>query len=463
MKTVCEPVNITADAGALPVRCFTGAQLMPDEAARRQLAELSTLPGLDEYVTVLPDVHYKHRNPSPTGTVVVSHSTLVPRAVDPGINCGMRMVATAVPAREFDTTRLDELFNRLIADIPIEARQTPMLSADECTRMLAEGLPSVADRLELAPGELNRFENRGHMTPGVDPDAIRALIQPAAVRKGNGWLGTLGAGNHFLELQEIVEVLDHLVAYRLGLKEGDAVFMMHTDSRRMGKRALKPVFEEALEVAGSTDVPDSLWTIPADSEIGRRYVAALAAATHSGFFNRAALTLMLRHAVRDVLAESSLAMPLIFDCGHESIQQEEHNGQRLWVHRHGASHALPASALAHDPVLADVGQPVPIPGNMGSASYIGVTQPGVVSTFHSVAHGAGRVMEKVHAAERFDPEQVERDLGSYGVRLYRYGTDNIAGQAPASFKNVRGVVEAMVAFDLIRPVVRLRPLAVLKG
>ena len=463
MKTACEPVDLVPHEGALPIRCFTGVHLMPDDASRRQLEELSALKGLNEYVTVLPDVHFKHRNPSPTGTVVVSKSVLVPRAVDPGINCGMRMVATSVPAREFTTARLDQLFTRLITDIPIEARQTALLSADECERMLAEGLPAVADKLELAPGELGRIENGGHMTPAVDPDAIRALIQPAAIRKGNGWLGTLGAGNHFLELQEIVEVLDHIAAYRLGLKEGDAVFMMHSDSRRMGKRALKPIFEEALEAAGSSHAPDTLWTIPADSGVGQRYIAALAAATHCGFFNRSALTLTLRHAVRDVVDDRSLALPLVYDCGHESIQQEEHGGQRLWVHRHGASHALPASALSHDPVRADVGQPVPIPGNMGSPSYIGVARPGVAATFHSAAHGAGRVMEKVHAAEQFDPEQVERDLGSFGVRLYRYGTDNIAGQAPASFKNVRGVVEAMVAFDLVRPVVRLRPLAVLKG
>jgi tRNA-splicing ligase RtcB len=465
MKAVYEPVELAKGAAAVPVRCFTGARHMPDEASCRQLSELSAISGLDNYVAVLPDVHYKHRNPSPTGTVAVSSSLLLPRAVDPGINCGMRMVATSVPAREFTTERLDRLFTRLIADIPIEARETPLLDSEQCGRMLAEGLPAVADVLELAPGELNRIENGGHMTPRVDPDEIRALVQPGAIRKGNGWLGTLGAGNHFLELQEIVEVLDELVAYRLGLKAGDVVFMMHTDSRRMGKRALKPTFEEALLAAANGHVPepDSLWTIPADSAIGRKYIAALAAATHSGFFNRSALTMTLRHAVRDVLGDASLALPLIYDCGHESIQQEEHGGKKLWVHRHGASHALPASALAHDPVLADVGQPVPIPGNMGSASYIAVTRPGVSATFHSVAHGAGRVMEKVHAAEQFDPEQVERDLGSVGVRLYRYGTDNIAGQAPASFKNVRGVVEAMEAFDLIRPVVRVRPLAVLKG
>ena len=463
MKAACEPVELATDAGAVPVRCFTGERLLPDEAARRQLEEVSALSGLDEYVTVLPDVHFKHRNPSPTGTVVVSRSLIVPRAVDPGLNCGMRMVATSVPAAELSVDRIDDLFGRLIADIPIEARETPLLSADQCERLLSEGLCAVAETFELTASELDRIENRGRMTPAVDPDSIRAIVTPSVVRKGNPWLGTLGAGNHFLELQQIVEVLDEPAAAALGLLAGDAVFMMHTDSRRLGKRALKPVFEAAWQAAGNGHQPDSLWTVPADSAMGRRYVAALAAATHAGFANRVALTQILRRAVRAVLGDASLTLPLIYDCGHESIQQEMHGGRPLWVHRHGASHALPPAQLAHDPVLGAIGQPVPIPGSMGSESYIGVTRPGAASTFHSVAHGAGRVMEKVHAAVRFDPVEVERDLGTVGVRLYRYGTDNIAGQAPASFKNVRRVVEAMTTFDLIRPVVRLRPLAVLKG
>ena len=238
------------------------------------------------------------------------------------------------------------------------------------------------------------------------------------------------------------------------------------DSRRLGKRVLKSIREEAFGAIGnghSPEVSDSLWTIPADSDIGRRYVAALAAATHAGFANRAALTQILRRAMRAVLDDSSLALPLIYDCAHESIQREDHGGHAVWVHRHGASRALPPSALAGDPVLGNTGQPAPIPGSMGTESYIGVTREGVDETFHSVAHGAGRVIEKIHAAEQFDPEQIERDLGTDGIRLYRYGTDNIAGQAPASFKNVRRVVEAMTAFDLIRPVVQLRPIAVLKG
>jgi tRNA-splicing ligase RtcB len=153
----------------------------------------------------------------------------------------------------------------------------------------------------------------------------------------------------------------------------------------------------------------------------------------------------------------------VYDCGHESIQREKHNGDWLWVHRHGASSARPPASLAHDPVLAALGQPVPIPGSMGTSSYVAVAQAGVGETFHSVAHGAGRVIEKVRAAEQFDPQTVESEVRMHGVRLYRYGVDNIAGQAPASFKNVHSVMDAMASLNLIRPVVRLRPIAVLKG
>jgi tRNA-splicing ligase RtcB len=457
------PIDLPAVNGARPIRCFTGEALLPDEAARNQLSELAAVDGVDGYVAVLPDVHFKRRNPTPTGTVVVSRTHLVPRAIDPGINCGMRMIATAVPARELSPSRLDRLFTDLIAAIPITARDRPVLTADECERLLVDGLPAVAAPLGLPPEDLARIENGGRMTPAVDPAAIQAAVTPAAVSKGQAWLGTLGAGNHFLELQEIVSVLDTAVAGRLGLRLGDGVFMMHTDSRRLGKRVLKAIFEEAFQARGNGHGPDSLWTIPAESAIGQRYIAALAAAMHAGFANRAMLTHILRTTVRAVLDDPTLPLPLLYDCAHESIQREEHGGQTLWVHRHGASHAVPPAALAHDPVLRETGQPVPIPGSMGTDSYIAVTADGVDATFHSVAHGAGRTLEKIDAAVQFDADQVTRDLGADGIRLYRYGTDNIAGQAPASFKDVRRVVEAMTAFQLIRPVARLRPVAVLKG
>jgi tRNA-splicing ligase RtcB (3'-phosphate/5'-hydroxy nucleic acid ligase) len=462
MKTACAPLEIPTTPGALPIRCFTGEDLLPDEPARRQLAELAALPGLDRHVTVLPDVHVKSRNPTPTGTVVVSRTMLVPRAIDQGINCGMRIVATGVAVREFTAPVLDALFGRLVTTIAMAPHEPPLLTTEECERMLVHGLPALAGVLDLPPEDLRRVENGGRMTPLLDPSAIRAVVTAKAIGKGNPLLGTVGGGNHFVELQEIVEVLEPMAARRLGLVRGQAVFMLHTCSRRLGKQLLRPVCEEAERLAANGGPAPALWTIRLDTDLGQRLLAALAAATHAAFANRATVTHLLRQTVREVLGNSTLRLPLVYDCGHETIQREAHQGEWVWVHRHGASHAVPPATL-DDPVLAEVGQPVPIPGSMGTDSFIGVAQAGVAQTFHSVAHGAGRVMEKATAAERFDAGQVEREVRNEGIRLYRYGKDNIAGQAPASFKDPRCVVDAMEAHDLVQPVVRLRPLAVLKG
>jgi tRNA-splicing ligase RtcB (3'-phosphate/5'-hydroxy nucleic acid ligase) len=463
IETSIHPVELPVAAGSIPIRCFTGADLMPDLPASQQLEHLAAVPGLDAYVAVLPDVHFKARNPSPTGTVVVSRNVIVPRAVDPGINCGMRIVSSDIPAREFSSALLDDLFGRLRDAIPLQPHERPILTIDECERTLVYGLPEARDALQLTPNDVARVENRGRMMPELDPAAIRSVISEEAIRKGSGWLGTLGAGNHFLELQEVVEVLDAHAARRLGLENGAAVFMLHSDSRKLGKAILKPLREQSEALFRGDYSSHGLWTLPSASGFASTFISALAAATHSGFANRAALTWILRRITREVFADRSLTLPLVFDCGHETIQREWHNGHWVWVHRHGASNAVPADGFAGDPVLGEVGQPVPIPGNMGSESYIAVTRPGVAATFNSVAHGAGRVMEKKKAATCFDPRQVENELHTNGIRLYRYGTDNIAGQAPASFKSVRRVVQAMTDFDLIKPVVRLQPIAVLKG
>jgi tRNA-splicing ligase RtcB len=467
VKPACAAREIVPQGGGLPIRCFTEGELLPDEGARSQLEELARVPGLDRYVAVLPDVHRKARNPSPTGTVVVSRDVLVPRAVDEGVNCGMRMISTGVPAREFTPERLDELFGRLRRTMPVKYHAEPVVDPETLASVLTHGLEKLIDPLDLPSDELTRTENGGRVLRHLEPEAIRERLTPErlakAIRKGGGTLGTIGAGNHFLELQEIAEVLDPDAADRLGLEAGGAVFMLHTDARRLGKKLLEPVFEEAQRAARAQGHPGELWTVPADSELGERCLAALAATCHAGFANRAAVTQLVRRSLRAVLGDPSLALPLVYDCGHETILRERHDGEWLWVHRHGASRAVPPARLDHDPLLDALGQPLPLPGAMGTDSYLAVARPGTAGTFHSVAHGAGRVLDKGEAAATYAEEQVEDEMRSRGVRLYRYGADAIGGQAPASFKNVHRVIEVMAALDMIRPVLRLRPIAVLKG
>mgnify|MGYP005725614987 CR=1 FL=1 len=465
MSEIPTPINIQSNSG-LPIKCFTGESLLPDEPAREQLEALAAIPGLQHHVAVLPDVHYKGRNPSPTGSVVVSKDVLLPRAIDGGINCGIRTMSFPYPAKDCTPQFLDDLYGGLIEKIPVKRRSEPLLSENQLEEMLLNGLEKLIESLGIPREELSRVENRGRMLPHLAPETLRETLSTEAIRhaikKGGNTLGTIGAGNHFLELQEIVEVFDNDAAEKLGLKKGNCVFMLHTDSRRLGKKILHPLIDEAREKY-QNGTASELWQMPIDSEMAQRYLRGLAAASHTGYANRSTINHFLRQTIREVLGDSAPDPSLIYDCGHETVQRERYNGGEVWVHRHGVSRALPPELLSGDPVLEQTGQPVPIPGSMGTHSYLAVARSGAVESFYSVAHGAGRVMEKDEAKEVYKEGDVESDLRESGVRLYRYNVDNIGGQAPASFKSPHQVVDVMAQLNLIQPVVKLKPIAVLKG
>jgi len=335
------------------------------------------------------------------------------------------------------------------------------MSEKDTEEMLVHGLSKMAEAMGLPEDEVLRTENGGSFDLGIDRERIRALIPKKPIAKHRGSVGCLGAGNHFLELQEIVEICDPEAARRLGLRLGQAMFMMHSDSGKLGKRMLREVHEEAEQLYRSPGQSE-LFGIPLDSEIAPRYLACLTATLHTGFANRAGITELVRRALREVMGASS-RIALVGDSGHETIQPEQHDGREVWVHRHGASHALPPGDGVFDPALRDLGFPVPLAGCLGADSYICLGIAGNDSTFHSAPHGAGRVLGKEESAQKYDPDEVEADVRQRGVRLYRYHADNIAGQAHSSFKNVAQVVDAMTSRSLLRSVVRLRPLAALKG
>ncbi len=205
------------------------------------------------------------------------------------------------------------------------------------------------------------------------------------------------------------------------------------------------------------------FTIPAESHQGRRFINAVYAAANFGYVNRMAITEAMRDSVRTTFGDPGIAMPLLFDCSHVTIQQEEHAGEKLWVHRHGANVAMPPSRCAGHPVFSRTGQPIPVPGSMGDDSYVGVGVEGNSATYNSANHGAGRVLDKPAAMERYSAQSVEETMAARHIRLYRGGTMNIAEQAPQSFKSIDAVIEVMRSMHIAQPVVRVRPLATLKG
>ena len=465
--TMPAPIEKTPKNGGIPIKLFLTEDMMPDGETISELENLSVTPGLQHHVAVLPDIHRKSRNWSPTGTVVAAKNSIAPRAIDTGICCGMRMVRTDIDLKDLSIPILDQLFGELIRIMPADMHEDNVLSKDDVADILVQGGKWSQKRFGLSDEELDCIEDRGTMpTDTDDVEAILDTVPAKSIRKGRKAYGILGDGNHFLELQEIVEVLNPEAAELMGLRKGQAFFMLHTGSGRVGSKMMKAYLEEYeqkfLQPAfGGSQMP--IWSISADSEDGKKYARALSATSNFGFANRIAITERLRSAVRKVLHDDTLNLPLLFDCAHVSIKPETWKGEKLWIHRHGASRALPPSQFSNHPVFSKTGQPVPIPGSMGNDSFVGVTDEKAVDTFYSVNHGAGRVMDKPEAGSQFSEQQVESEMRNKDIRLYRYGSDNIAEQAPGSFKDITQVIEAMSALSLAKPVVRLRPVAVLKG
>ena len=461
------PIETRPQNGGLPIKLFLSRDMMPDAATLAQLEKLAAVPALAHHVAVLPDLHSKGRNWCPTGTAVAAKNAIVPRAVDTGICCGMRMLRTDIEVAGLTAALLDELFGELMRTLPVLAHDQDVLNKQEVAEILVQGGTWSQRRYGLSDEEMDCIEDRGTMvTDTMDVGEILASMPAKALKKGRTCFCTIGHGNHFLELQEIVEVLEPDVAKLLGLEKGKAFFMLHTGSRSVGSKMMKAYLAELEEKTLSRQPAKQerpLWSIPVDSEGGLRYARAIAAATNFGFANRIAITETLRAALRKVFRDDSLRAPLLYDCAHVSIKLEQWNGEKLWVHRHGASRALPPAQMTSHPIFSRTGQPVPIPGSMGHASFVGVTAEQAIETFYSVNHGAGRVMDKPEASAQFSEGQVENEMRGKNIRLYRYRSDNLAEQAPASFKDISKVIATMSALALAKPVVRLRPVAVLKG
>ncbi len=489
------PTTIAAQDGRhVPVHLFVNPRLMPGQDALRELDELARVAGISHPIVAMPDVHYKGRNPAPTGVVLASRDRLIPLAIDKGLNCGMRMIRSDLPASACTDQMLDALYADLQRRIPIQPHKQAVLKKKQVTRALTEGARWALEHFELPETELDGIERRGSMFDGrdVDPELVLDTLPDLAIKKARRAIGTLGAGNHFLEAQEIVEILDEDKARRLGLVKGNVLFMMHTGSgavggltmryysthgriENLGERAAFDLTKLRWHLRRARSLEDLqmirryMWAhreffgIPADSRQGQRFITAVYAASNFGYVNRMAITEAVRSAVRATFADPKLAMPLLFDCSHVAIQEEVHGGESLWMHRHGANVALPPSRCAQHPVFRHTGQPIPVPGSMGDDAYIAVGVEGNARTYHSANHGAGRVLDKPQAMAQWSEASVEAEMAARRIRLYRGGTMNIGEQAPGSFKPIGEVIDVMQNLEIAQPVVRVRPLASMKG
>ena len=346
------------------------------------------------------------------------------------------------------------------------ARAGHPLSGDELDAVLALGAAWAVDRGMGTLADLERTEEQGVLT-GADP----ACVSDRARARGADQLGTLGSGNHFLEIQETERILDAQAAEALGLQAGQVVVMIHCGSRGLGHQVCTDHLG-AMDRAtsrGGIALPDrQLACAPLDSDQARRYLAAMAAASNFAWTNRQLIAHAVRGAFERVVPGSAAGIEQVYDLSHNIAKFEEHevdgSRRRLCVHRKGATRAFPAGHPDVPERYRAVGQPVLIPGDMGRSSFIAVGAAGsMAEAFGSSCHGAGRALSRKAAIRQLRGSDIAAQLRARGIVVRAERPSLLAEEASEAYKDVEAVVEVSTRAGLIKPVARLRPLAVIKG
>jgi tRNA-splicing ligase RtcB len=377
-----------------------------------------------------------------------------PGAIGFDINCGVRLLGTGLSLDDVKD-RVTALVEALHAAIPtgVGSHGAVTLHGRELDAVLEQGAAWAVGRGHGHADDLARLESGGRI-PGADPGSV----SERARERGRRQLGTLGSGNHFLELQVVDRVHDEATAQAFGLTLGQVTVMIHTGSRGLGHQ----VCTDALETTGRAlrrhgiSVPDrQLACAPVDSEEARSYLGAMRSAANFAFANRQTLTHSTREVFARVLGTSHASLRVVYDVAHNIAKEEEHVAEgkrrRLLVHRKGATRAFP-------------GQPVLVPGDMGRCSYVLVgTEAAMRETFGSTCHGAGRVLSRTAAVKAARGRRIDRELAERGVVARATGRDALAEEMPEAYKDVEDVVEVVHRFGISTRVARLRPIGVIKG
>ncbi len=446
-------------------------QAILQDKSPEQVANVATLPGIVGASLAMPDIHWGYgfciggvaaTDPEQGGVVS-------PGGVGYDINCGVRLLRTDLELADVQP-RIEPLVNALFANIPCGVGGEGRIRFDkkDLRRILDAGSRTVLDKGLGRPRDIEVTEGRGCLAD-ADPDAV----SNRAYERGHGQCGTLGSGNHFIEVQVVEEVFDKEAADAFGLKPGRIAVMMHSGSRGLGYQVCEDYLHELRGVPARYGItlPDrQLACAPVDSPEGRRYLGAMRAAANFAWANRQILTHLTRQTFSQVFGkpDEALGLDVVYDVAHNIAKIEEYEvdgrPRRLCVHRKGATRAFPAGHPEVPDAYRTVGQPVLIPGDMGRASYVLVGRPNAMAqTFGSTCHGAGRQMSRSAAIRAAKGRRIDKELLARGVYARARGRTGLDEEQPDAYKDVNNVVAVVDRAGLSRCVCRLRPLGVIKG
>ena len=443
---------------------------MGSDESQKQVANVAHLPGIVNYSLAMPDVHWGYG--FPIGGVAafdVENGIISPGGVGYDINCGCRLMTTRLAYEEIRGS-LRELVTALFQNIPsgVGSKGDLKLSVKEEKKVLEEGAAWAVRQGYGTPADLETTEDGGRMA-GADPEQV----SDRALERGREQLGTLGSGNHFLEIEVVEEIFDPQAAAAFGLELHQVVVMIHSGSRGLGYQVcddyLSRMVKHVNELGFSLPDRQLACSFLRDRR-GQDYYAAMAAAANYAWANRQLLMHWTRETFEKTLKKSprEVGMRLLYDVCHNIAKLETFSiggrERQLCVHRKGATRALPPGHPALPPAYSGVGQPVLIPGNMGAGSYVlAGTQRAFEETFASACHGAGRVMSRSQAIKASKGRAIVREMAELGVTVMASGRGTLSEEIPGAYKNLEEVVAVVHRAGLARNVARLRAVGCIKG
>ncbi len=459
----------------VPGRIYADGQLIKKIAADNaveQVANVACLPGIVGYSLAMPDAHWGYG--FPIGGVAATDpdddGVISPGGVGYDINCGVRLMTTALDYTAV-RGRLRDVVTGLYRDIPCGVGSSgaiPKLSAKDMKRVLTDGAHWVVEQGYGTQEDLAHTEERGRLN-GADPD----VVSERAKSRGEDQLGTLGSGNHFLEVGVVDRIEDARIAEAFGLREGQVTVMIHSGSRGLGYQVCDDSLQVMVRAAAryGIDLPDrQLCCAPVKSQAGRDYLAAMAAAANYAWANRQVMMHLVRMSLENTLGASmeALDVRLVYDVCHNIAKFEIHeiNGarRRLCVHRKGATRAFPGGREEVPEAYRAVGQPVLVPGDMGTASWVCAgTDRALTETFGSACHGAGRLKSRTAARKGEDATALLRALEEQGIVVMARSKKTVTEESPSAYKDIDAVTAVLDTAGISRRVARIRPVGVVKG
>ena len=442
----------------VPARTYISEKMLEEsfkDKSLEQLVNITALPGIQKYALAMPDMHEGYASPiGGVAAIRTSDGIISPGMCGYDINCGMKLLKSEYSEKEIKPY-LESLATEIQKEVPSglgRGRQIK-LSIRQIDEILEGGIPHLVGEGYGEKEDIENCEDSGKLE-WADASAVSSR----AKNRGRNQVGTLGSGNHFLELQKVEEFFDKETAQKFGLFKDQIVVMIHCGSRGLGHQVCTDYLREFIPLMLNKykiEVPDREFAcVPFNSPEGQRYFSAMASAANYAWSNRQMIAHFVRKAWQNVLGEKTSPLTALYDVAHNIIKKEKYNINNkeieVAVHRKGATRAFPD-------------QPVLIPGSMGTASYILVGQKSGEEAFYSACHGAGRTMSRREATRRISGQEIVKSLESKGIIVKCWSSRGIAEEAPMAYKNIEDVVDVVHSAGLSKKVAELIPLAVIKG